>query len=318
MNEDDYQDKINAIRGQADGLYYTAAHAYSRVRDTDREAREVCIAEMRTAFERLPDFKADTNAAEIIIETSPGVRSEMTEAGILDRGVRLPGHGPVPAFGVDGAGGVSDIHEDLRRRVLATSAVEPGEWGPLSALHGKYVDPELEQQYKMSWVEANQEFIKAAALESGIPAGLLAGIIYQEAGGKPPVADHVADWMRRKGLDGKDADDTSFGLMGIQVDTAAVALGYDPAHLSDHQREEIVKSLDDPRQSIMIAAKVLADAKDATDFAATDPQQMTPEQERQLAARYNGGPDWNKPIAQAYAANYESARYDVDRVLWGN
>ena len=316
--EDDWQDQINAVRAEADSLYYEAARAYSRVRDTEREARDDCIAEMREAFRRLPDFKADSNAAEGIIETSPGVLVEIGEAGMVNKESRLPGQGAVPVFGVDGADGVSDIHEDLRRRVLATSGNVPAEWDPASAMYGKYVDPDREQEYKMAWIRTNQELIQASAYEYGIPAELLAGIVYQEAGGKPPVADHLADWMRRHGLDGKDADDTSFGLMGIQVDTAAVALGYDPAHISDKQREEIITSLDDPRQSIVIAAKVLSDAKDATDFAGVDPRQMTSDQLNELAARYNGGPDWNKPIAQGYAGNFESARHDVNIVLYGN
>jgi hypothetical protein len=37
-----------------------------------------------------------------------------------------------------------------------------------------------------------------------------------------------------------------------------------------------------------------------------------------LAARYNGGPDWDKPIAKGYVDNYESARHDVNIVLYGN
>ena len=316
--EQDLQDKINAIRSQADSLYYEAAHAYSNVRDVEREAREVCISEMRQAFKRLPDFKADSNAAEEIIETSPGVLAEIGEAGMLNKESRLPGQGAVPAFGIDGQDGRTDLHEDLRRRVSSTSADLPAEWDPISAFHGKYVDPEHEQQYKMGWIRGTQDLIQAAAYEYGIPAELLAGIVYQEAGGKAPSADHIADWLRRNGVGGKDADDTSFGLMGIQVDTAAVALGYDPMNLDDKQREEIIKSLDDPRQSIVIAAKVLADAKDATDFAGVEPKQMTFDQQKELAARYNGGPDWNKPIAQGYADDFESARPDVNIVLYGN
>jgi hypothetical protein len=273
---------------------------------------------MRQAFNRLPDFRADTNAAEAIIETTPGVMAEMTEAGILNPESRLPGQGTVPTFAVDGQGDMTDVHQDIRNRVLATSYPVPDEWDPWSAVYGKYIDPEKEQEYKLAWIRTNQDLIQAAALEYGIPAELLAGIVYQEAGGKPPVLDHAADWYRQHIGDGKDADDTSFGLMGIQVDTAAVALGYDPAHLSDNQRAEIISSLDDPRQSIVIAAKVLSDAKDATGFAGMDPHQMTMDQTRELAARYNGGPDWDKPIAQGYADNFESSRRDVNIVLYGN
>jgi hypothetical protein len=76
--------------------------------------------------------------------------------------------------------------------------------------------------------------------------------------------------------------------------------------------------LDDQEQSIVIAAKVLSDAKDAAGFAGVDPKQMTFEQQRELAARYNGGPDWDKTIAQGYAENYAASRRDVKLVLYGH
>jgi hypothetical protein len=57
---------------------------------------------------------------------------------------------------------------------------------------------------------------------------------------------------------------------------------------------------------------------DATGFAGMDPHQMTMDQMRELAARYNGGPDWDKPIAQGYADNFESSRRDVNIVLYGD
>ncbi|GAA0743405.1 hypothetical protein GCM10010199_70580 [Dactylosporangium roseum] len=315
--EEDYQDKINKMRVQADSLYYEAAGAYSRVRDIEQNARQIFVAEMHSAFKRLPDFKADSNAAKNIIKRAPGVLAEMNDAGLQNPESRLPGQGFVPRFGVDAPGDMTDFHQDIRDASGSFVVNEPAEWGVADAVHGKYIDPAHEQKYKLAWIRANQELIQGVAYQYGIPAELLAGIIYQEAGGKPPVLDHTADWVRRNTpLGGKDADDTSFGLMGIQVDTAAVALGYDPAHLTDSQRAEIIKSLDEPKESIVIAAKVLADAKDTTDCANTDPKQMTFDQQRELAARYNGGPDWNKEIAQSYADDFANSRTDVNLVLY--
>jgi hypothetical protein len=316
--EEDLQDAINAIRPRAEDLYYEAAHAYSRVRDIERDARDHCVAELRRAFARLPDFKADSTAAEDIVETSPGVLAEINDAGVQNKESRLPGQGNVPRFGVDPSDGLSETHEDIRQRAQALAGTPVDDWGVIDAVHGKFVDPEHEQAYKYQWIRAHQELIQAAAYEYGIPAELLAGIVYQEVGGKPPALDHVADWARRHGLDGKDADDTSFGPMGIQVDTGAVALGYDPEHLTDRQREEIVKSLDDPKQSIVIAAKVLSDAKDASGFAGVDPRNMSFDQQRELAARYNGGPDWDGSIAQGYADNFADSRRDVNLELYRN
>jgi len=65
-----------------------------------------------------------------------------------------------------------------------------------------------------------------------------------------------------------------------------------------------VASLKDPKQNIMITAKVLADGKDTTDFTYTDPRDMTPEQGRRLAAICNGGPNWDGGDAQRYADEY--------------
>lgn len=317
LAEKDYQDAIDEIRPRAEELYYEAAQAYSRVRDLEREARNDCIAEMRRAFRQLPDFKADSTAAEDIIETSPGVLAEMGDAGVQNKESRLPGQGAVPRFGVDPGGDLSEAHEDIRQRTQNIRSEPLPEWGAIAAFHGRFVDKEFEQRYKYRWIRANRELIQAAAHEYGIPAEVLAGIVYQEVGGKPPITDHGGDWLRRHGLADGDPNDTSFGPMGIQVDTAAVALGYDPTKLTDRQREEIIKSVEDPKQSIMIAAKVLSDAKDASGFAAVEPQAMTPEQQRELAARYNGGPDWDQSIARGYADNYAASRDEVARELYG-
>jgi hypothetical protein len=124
--------------------------------------------------------------------------------------------------------------------------------------------------------------IQAAAYEYGIPAEVLAGVAYKEVGGKPMWIDDAVDWARQHGPRPGRPDDTSYGPTcggtspphtpqdqphwAVQVDTAAGALGYDPAHLTDRQRDEIVASLKDPKQNIMTTTKVLADARDTTDL----------------------------------------------------
>jgi hypothetical protein len=311
-----HQDEIDEIRAEADALYYEAAGAYSQARDIERAARQECVAEMRRAFKALPDFKANSAAAEDIVALSPDVMHEMAEAAATNDQSRLPGQGRVPAFGVDG-GDLSDPHKNIQIWAAGLDSEQLPGWDTYDALRGK-LDPEYEQAYKWKWIEANRGLIEAAAREYGIPPDVLAGIMYQEVGGKPPITDHGGDWLRRHGLASGDPDDTSYGPMGIQVDTGAVALGYDPNNLTDKQREEVIKSLEDPEQSVIIAAMVLGNEKDASDFAGVEPENMTPEQERELAARYNGGPDYDGPIAQGYGDNYTDSRDEVAKRLYGN
>lgn len=59
----------------------------------------------------------------------------------------------------------------------------------------------------------------------------------------------------------------------------------------------------------------LADAKDGTDFALTDPKDMTIEQGMRLAAVYNGGPNWDGGDAQDYAERYEQHRAEAAEAL---
>ncbi|MDX3309726.1 hypothetical protein ACWGH3_17085 [Streptomyces sp. NPDC054884] len=78
--------------------------------------------------------------------------------------------------------------------------------------------------------------------------------------------------------------------MSIQVRRAAEVLGYDPQHLTDNQRDQVVGALKDPAKNIFIASEYLAQLKAESGFADVPPDQMTRAQMQELAARYNGGP----------------------------
>jgi hypothetical protein len=311
-----WQDEIDAIRSRAETLYQEAAHAYDSAWSIERDAREGCITLLRGAFKKLPDFKADSEAAEAIIETNPRLAAEMLEAEALDENVRLPGQGPVPKFGLDSTD-LSQAHQDIRDRA-GNISIDGPTWGTGDAFRWYNPitgDPEAERQFKLEWIRAYSPVIQAAALEHGIPAEVLAGIVYQEVGGKPMWMDDAAEKARRSGLWPGDPDDTSFGPLAVQVDTAAKALGYDPDALTDKQREEVITSLKDPKQNIMITAKVLRDEKQSTDFAYTEPRNMNPDQGRQLAARYNAGPNWDGGDGQRYADNYAAHVDEAGRAL---
>lgn len=162
-----------------------------------------------------------------------------------------------------------------------------------------------EEEFKRRWIGHYADTIKAAAREAGIPEAVLAGIAYQEAGGKPEWMNTAVGWVRRCGLSPRHPDRTSYGPMEVQVRRAAEALGYDPANLTPIQRGRIVSSLKNPHQGIIIAAYHLRDLKKETSFARKGPHQLTAEEGRELAARYNGGPYWRGPQAQGYARRYE-------------
>jgi hypothetical protein len=304
LAESRLQEEVDGIRGAADELYRQAAHAYDDARRVEQEARARCLAEMVAASAMLPDFLADSTAARDIVMTAPGVMTEMGEAAAIDTDVRLPGQGVVPPYGVD-ATNLSSTHQDIRNRAenvryddMTWHTDDSIRWFPGIG------DKEAEHKFKLDWIKNYGPAIQAAAAEYGIPADVLAGVIYMEVGGKPLWLDDAADWARQNTPFPGAPDDTSYGPLAVQVDTAATALGYDPAHLTGDQRNEIIASLKDPEQNIMITAKVLADAKDGTDFALTDPADMTDEQGRRLAATYRSGPNWAGGDGREYADEY--------------
>jgi hypothetical protein len=179
------------------------------------------------------------------------------------------------------------------------------------------------------WVRVNREVITAAAEKYGLPPDLLAGIAWKEAPGKGQIWDDMASGIRRlaeepwspvipENLPGPlkgDQDATSYGAMAVQTRRAAEVLGYDPEHLTDGQREQIVASLKDPNQNIFIAAAYLKSLKDDSSAAYTAFDELTPEQYQELAARYNGGPYWRSEAAQVYGRDYMSKLDDARAAL---
>lgn len=306
-----FQEAFAKIRPAAEGHYRAAATAYEDALRFEKEGRAECLAEMFRAWQKLPDFRADSNLARLIVQHTPGLAREMAEAAALDSDVRLSGQGTVPPFGVDG-GNLSGLHAHIRDEAHSFGLSGPT-WGTGDFIRWNTPLPgESEHDFKLRWIRAYAPLIQKAAEEYGLPAEVLAGVIYQEVGGKPLWFDDASDkarrilppWLREPTPLRGDPDDTSYGPLAVQVDTAARALGYDPDALTPEQREEIVTSLKDPKQNILITAKVLADGKDTTGFALTDPDQMTPEERKRLAEIYNGGPGSDSPHAREYADNY--------------
>ncbi|KWX03618.1 hypothetical protein TH66_12305 [Carbonactinospora thermoautotrophica] len=302
INEQAEQDRINEIRGAAEHHYTTAAHCYSDAKKIEEEARTLCVSALREAFRLLPDFRANSQEAEQIIGGTPGLLAEMEQAS-HDPNARLPGQGLIPTLRTEHTE-LTDLHQDIVDRMGKLSLDGPT-WGNTDTFNWYALgNREDEDKFKRKWIYAYRSVIETAAREYGIPASVLAGVAYKEVGGKPMWMDGAVDTLRQWHLYSGEPNQTSYGPMSIQVKAAAESLGYDPAKLTDRQREQIIKSLEDPEQSIFIAAKHLADLKQTTDFAYKEPHEMTAEEGEVLAAKYNGGPYWEGPDAQAYAKDY--------------
>jgi hypothetical protein len=182
---------------------------------------------------------------------------------------------------------------------------------------------------RREWIAANSDIITAAAQRSGLPRDMVAGIAWQEVGGQWGWMDDGVDTVRELARDGwlydspeslpsrlgGSPDETSFGPIAIQVRRAAEVLGYDPAHLTDSQRDTIEASLQDPGQNIFIASEYLAMLKEESDFADVPADEMTGEQRQELAARYNGGPYWQDDKAQAYGRGFDENLDDARSAL---
>ncbi|MCP2261298.1 hypothetical protein LX15_005019 [Streptoalloteichus tenebrarius] len=301
----------NSVRAEGDRLATEIKSAFDESRRIEESARERCVPVLRQAHEMIPDFRADSGRAEAIIRGTPGLRQEMDEAR-RDPNVRLPGTGEAPeATRPTATGPVSSTLQEMRD----AAARLPGgnlTWDATDVARWQVGVGETENEFRQRWIRDNREVIRAAAERYGLPADVVAGIAFREVGGKPMWLDDVTDEIRQNLPDqvrpwslAGEPDQTSYGPMAIQVRRAAETLGYDPAHLSEEQRREVIASLVDPKQSVFVAAKHLAELKQASDFALVEPDQMTQEQRRELAARYNGGPYWQGGDAQRYANDFQ-------------
>ncbi|MEV6248184.1 hypothetical protein AB0M38_18585 [Streptomyces sp. NPDC051742] len=296
---------VDDIREEANRLHDAAGGAFHLAGKTEKEARDLCVHGLKQAYELLPEFRMGSVQRVDIVAAIASLRSEVAEAGGNPL-THLPGSPPKQDYaGGVGTNPVSPTLHDIRTRLSALPGAEDSYWSPPSS-----------SQDRKDWIAANKEIIQAAAENSGLPADMVAGIAWQEIGGQPGILDDLTDTIREQadapwGLSpvspenlpwrlGGTPDETSFGPIAIQVRRGAEVLGYDPQNMSEQQRAVVEESLQDPGQNIFIAAEYLAQLKAESEFADVPPEQMTPEQRQELAARYNGGPYWQGDDAQAY------------------
>ncbi|MGW3691658.1 hypothetical protein [Streptomyces sp. NPDC005125] len=304
MDIDDIKDRANRLHDAAGGDFHLA-------KTTEKEARDICVHGMKEAYELLPEFRMGSVKRVDIFSAIAAMRREAQEASGNPL-THLPGSGPKQGYAVPvGESPISPTLRDIRMRVANLPGAEDSYW-----------DPPSSDQDRKEWIAANRAIIQAAAKNSGLPADMVAGIAWQEIGGQPGIADDVVDTIREQadapwglspispenlpGRLGGSPDETSFGPIAIQVRRGAEVLGYDPNNLTEHQRSAVEESLQDPGQNIFIASEYLAQLKAESDFADVPPEEMTPAQYQELAARYNGGPYWAGDDAQAYGRGFNN------------
>ncbi|MCZ2524847.1 hypothetical protein [Streptomyces sp. HB2AG] len=309
VDADSIREDANRVHGDADA-------AFGRALKTEEDARRECVAKLAAAHAALPDFRGgDFADGEDLKGWVTSLLDEETQAK-NDPNVHLKGDDPdKDPFSGAGDAKVSPALQEIRNRL---KSLPEGE--------SLWLMDELDRE---QWIRDNKELITAAAEENGLPPDLLAGIALKEVGGKPYIFDNITETARElaegdlspitpenlPGPLGGDRDNTSYGPMAVQIRRAAEVLGYDPEHLSEEQRDEIRGALQDPAQNLFISAKYLADLKAESSAVDVPPEQMTPEQYKEMASRYNGGPYWQNNQAQAYGQDFEANLDKARRAL---
>ncbi len=151
-------------------------------------------------------------------------------------------------------------------------------------------------KFKDDYIKSHKEVIKEASKMYSVPEKLLAGVLYKEVGGMPYELDTLSYLGRKylpekiKDITGKLSGDkqlTSVGNVSIQIRRAKESLGYS-WEISDKQEEEIIKSLENPKEAIFICAKHLSDLKNV-DFKSKNFDSLTKYELAIVATRYNVG-----------------------------
>ncbi|MEU9608859.1 hypothetical protein [Streptomyces sp. NPDC048057] len=320
----DFTVDVDSIREEAESYYAQTRAAYGDAERIERDARTVCVAELLQARKSLPVFHGPTPDPATLLAGMPAFGAEAAQAQ-QDPNVQLPGTGPKSdtALGQPYTDKVSPKLASIRARIDALGlppAKDQNKWLPSDS-----------DQRRREWIEANRGYLLDAAASTGIPADVLAGVAWQEVEGDPKIVDDIVDTYRqnkewfapwtRQAADwlgmGGEADRTSMGPIAIQIRRSAEVLGYDPQNLTGTQRAEIERATQNPGTNIYIAAEYLAQLKAESPFALVPAEQMTPEQYRELAARYNGGPQWQSADAQAYGGRFARTLDEARQALNG-
>ncbi|MFI9341440.1 hypothetical protein ACIG0D_09255 [Streptomyces sp. NPDC052773] len=287
---------IDAIREDAERYYDQTKGHYADALRVESEAREKCVADIKSAYRSLPDFQSPLADPGQFLKNLAPLRTEAHQAG-SNPYAQLPGAGP-KVDDIPTTGPKVVINETLSRIQTRIDSLPEAEGNN----YWLWSDSD---DSRRQYISANKAIIKAAAHDAGLPPEMVAGIAWQEVEGDPGWLDDAA-YEGRKIIPGReDPDRTSMGPLSIQVRRAAEVLGYDPHNLTEMQRSIVVDAIKDPAQNIFIASEYLAQLKAESGFAHVPPEQMTRAQMQELAARYNGGPYYEDPGAQGYGRGFD-------------
>ncbi|MFO0888041.1 MAG: hypothetical protein U0790_02725 [Isosphaeraceae bacterium] len=145
-------------------------------------------------------------------------------------------------------------------------------------------------RYKAYYVHAMRDPITSAAGRFGLPAVLVAGVVYNEVGGADLIKPAV--FLLRELLSGSsDADRTSVGPASLQPRRAFAVLGYDPAKVDHLIRTDVVQALiHNHAFAIYVCAAHLAEIRERF-FPGRTANELDGEAVAVLGARYNQGLD---------------------------
>ena len=152
--------------------------------------------------------------------------------------------------------------------------------------------------YKDAWVIFNRERIRQAAATYSIPATLLAGVAWEEAGGAPDVQDSITFPVRAFDWSGPDWIDrltvtkrptlTSVGSISMQLEVAARELNIKTENMSFSDQGKLKMCLEQDAFNIEVVAKHLRGLI-LHDYPKADTLNLTKEQWIVVGSRYNRG-----------------------------
>ena len=150
----------------------------------------------------------------------------------------------------------------------------------------------IKEKYCEEWIAHYKEVIKIASEMCDIPPELLAGVAWIEVGGMLGAADIAAYWLR-----GNEKEVlTSFGDLSMQVRRIAEVLRVDINELSEKEKRKLLTLAENKQAQIFLAAQHLSDLRNV-DFPGKPGEELTLEDLKVIASRYNIGPDHSYEIA---------------------
>jgi hypothetical protein len=203
---------------------------------------------------------------------------------------------------VEGVKDHPELTAEIRKRIEAEDKLSFS-WSTMDVGTCGIVGHWYLTNFKDQFVRKRKATISLLAKTFDIPEVLLAGVAWNEVGGKPTWTDSAAHGIRSLNHVGdplieglattKIPERTSFGNVSMQIGRAAETQGDLPAanvRLSWKQRSEMIRMLEDDLQNLYLAAKHLGTIRDKY-FAGKSATDLTERDIAIVGTRYNRGID---------------------------